>query len=92
MINQLVAAKDDGKKRKAKKDAALTTQYGTYSGIVDQKGKTIRNPTETQAITNMVGYMKNNRPPEAEGASNVYRPNFSHTGIVYDRKKPQTNA
>jgi hypothetical protein len=89
-VNLSDVMSDPSKKKKSKK--GLPTQYGTYSGIVNEKGKTIRNPTETQSITNMVGYMKNNRPPEAEGASNVYRPKFSHVGLNYDRKKKQSDA
>ncbi len=86
-VNYLKSAKDDIKKPKKKGDKTTQTQYGTYSGNVDDNGKTISNPTETQAITTMAKYMKNNNPE-----SNVYRPNFSHLGVAYDRKKKQSNA
>ncbi len=82
MANYLVAAKDGGGKKKVKDGKATKTQYKIYSGNVDEEGKTIENPTETQAITTMAKYMKKNNPE-----SNVYRPNFSHLGVAYDRKK-----
>ncbi len=77
----------DGGKKKPKNDTPTTTQYGKYSGNVDESGKTISNPTESQAITTMAKYMKNNKPE-----SNVYRPEFSHLGLAYDRKKKQNGA
>jgi hypothetical protein len=78
-------------KIKVKKGKELPTQYGLYSGIVTEKGAK-DNPTETEAISNMVDYMKNNNPPESTSPSNVYRRKFSHLGIAYDRKKKQNNA
>ena len=85
---------DDSKasKKVKVKGKRLASQYGTYSGIVDENGKTNRTPTEGEAITNMANYMKNNMPPAADNPSNVYRPQFSHIGMVYDRKKKQDNA
>lgn len=79
------------KKVKLKDDKPLATQYGLYSGIVTEKGSK-SNPTTTEAITNMVNYMKNNRPPQADNPSNVYRPQFSHLTIAYDKNKKQSNA
>lgn len=95
--NFLLSAKkdvDDPEKavKKKKDKTSLKRQYGTYSGIVDESGKSNDAPSETEAIKNMVGYMKKNNPPESDTPSNVYRPKFSHLGISYDRKKKQTNA
>ncbi len=77
----------DGGGKKKKDDKPTTTQYNKYSGNVDEDGKTISNPTESQAITTMAKYMKNNKPE-----SNVYRSEFSHLGLVYDRKKKPNGA
>ncbi len=82
----MLVKKDSGGKKK-KDSKPTTTQYGLYSGNVTDDGKTIANPTETQAAETMVKYMKNNKPE-----SNVYRPAFSHLGLTYDRKKKQDNA
>lgn len=65
--------------------------YGIYSGIVDEKGSKT-NVSEKEAILNMVDYMKNNQPPESTSPSNIYRPQFSHIGINYNRKKKQKDA
>lgn len=81
---------DDEKPKKAKKlklDKNISTQYGKYSGIVDESGKTISNPTSLQAMKNMVQYLKHNTPE-----SNVYRPEHAHTSAVYDKKKGTPNA
>lgn len=96
--NYLVSAKKDGgdepsKSPKKKKDkSSLKTQYGIYSGIVDENGKTKTDPSESEAISNMAGYMKNNMPPQADNPSNVYRPKFSHLTMAYNRKKKQNTA
>lgn len=71
---------DDDPKKVLKKK--LPSQYGKYSGIVDDKGNTVRNPTYIQAVKNMVSYLKNNTPD-----SNVYRAEHAHTSQVYDKKK-----
>ena len=78
-------------KVKVKGGKQLPTQYGTYSGIVTEKGAK-DNPTETEATINMANYMKNNQMPASDQPSNVYRPQFQHLGVVYDRKKKQSNA
>lgn len=88
----LKAAKmDGGKKSKAEKKADKTTttavQYKKYSGVIGEDGKPIDNPSEGQSVKTMVNYMKNNTPE-----SNVYRPDFQHVGVNYNRKKKQTNA
>ncbi len=80
------------KKLRIKGDKETTTQYGMYSGIVDENGKTNSTPKESEAISNMVGYMKNNNPPESDKPSNVYRSKFTHMAVNYDRKKKMANA
>ena len=82
---------DNPKKKKRKDNTALSNQYSLYSGIVTEKGAK-DNPSETEAIKNMANYMKNNLPPQADNPSNVYRPKFSHIGLVYDRNKKQSNS
>lgn len=83
----LVAMKDGGKPKKKKGNKELTTQYNTYSGIVNEKGESKDTPTEDEAVSNMVSYMKKNTPE-----SNVYRSKFQHTSVNYDRKKKQSNG
>jgi len=80
------------KKLRIKGDKETSSQYGIYSGIVDENGKTNSNPKESEAISNMVSYMKNNNPPESDKPSNVYRPKFTHMAVNYDRKKKMTNS
>lgn len=70
---------------------ATKTQYGKYSGIVDENGKRIDNPTEGQAMKNMIDYMKNNRSDQSDNPSNVYRPEFQPSSVNY-KKKPNTKA
>ncbi len=79
------------KKLRVKGDKETTTQYGMYTGIVGDKGAQ-DNPKESEAISNMVNYMKNNNPPESDSPSNVYRPKFTHMTVNYDRKKKMANA
>lgn len=79
------------KKVKLKDNKETTSQYGLYSGIVDENGKTNNTPTELEAMRNMFDYMRNNQPPESDNPSNVYRPKFSHITMAY-KKKNQTNA
>jgi len=93
-VKKKVEPTDDGGKKDKKvkiKGKALPTQYGMYSGIVNEKGAK-DNPTEGEAISNMVDYMKNNNMPASDNPSNVYRPKFSHIGVNYNRKKKQDNA
>jgi len=77
-----------GKRVRRKLRNTISNNYGVYSGIVDETGKHNRNPTEYQAIHNMVEYMKNNNPEE----SNVYRPEFMHHSINLDINQPLTMA
>ena len=62
-------------------DKRLNSQYGKYSGLVDIEGKTIKKPTELDAIRTMVQYLKNNWL----GQSNVYRPEHIHTSLNYKK-------
>jgi hypothetical protein len=80
--------KKDGEPKPKKKG---NNQYGLYSGIITD-GKQKDNPTEKESIVNMVNYMKNNNPPESTNPSNVYRPQFSHISMAYNRKKKQNTA
>ena len=76
---------DETLPKKGKKK--IENQYGIYSGIVNKEGKTKKNPTVNEAVSNMADYMKNNSPE-----SNVYRPEFQHIGVAYDRKKKQKDT
>lgn len=80
------------KKLRVKNDKETNGQYGKYSGIVKADGKTVNNPTETEAVKNMANYMQNNASDQSSKPSNVYRTEFSHLGLVYDRKKKTDNA
>ena len=80
------------KKRKLRGGDAESGQYGLYSGVVDEEGKTDNNPDEEKSVKTMVAYMKNNNPPQSSNPSNVYRPQFSHITKVYNRKKKQDIA
>lgn len=80
------------KKVKLKMSGSTTNQYGKYSGIVNEEGKAVDKPTELEAVKNMAAYMKNNQSPQSDKPSNVYRPEFSHMSILYNRKKKQSNA
>lgn len=90
--NFLVSAKDDGGKKKKPTGKQVINPYGKYSGIINDKGETVDNPKESEAMQTMVNYMKNNQSSQTTKPSNVYRPDFSHLGINYDRKKKQSNA
>jgi len=88
----IVAMKDKGKKKskaekKSDKTATPPVQYGKYSGVIDEKGKSIESPSELQSVKTMAEYMKKNNPE-----SNVYRSEFQHIPVNYDRKKKQSNA
>jgi len=88
----LLAMKDGGKKkskaeRKAAKTESPSTQYGRYSGIIDEKGKPVDRPTLLQSTKTMVSFMKENIPE-----SNVYHPQWQHHSINVDKKKKQKDA
>jgi len=60
---------------------------GIYSGLVDESGKTIDNPTKLQALRNKMKYLKHNFSDQADRPSNVYRPQWEHEAINYNKKK-----
>jgi len=69
----------------------ITNNYSKYSGVIDDDGKPIDNPTVEQSIKTMVKYMKKNQSDQGENPSNTYRPEFQQTSLLY-KKKPNTNA
>lgn len=60
---------------------------GKYSAIEDDKGKTKRTFTETEALRNHVRYLKNNYSDQSDRPSNVYRPENQPSTMVYDKNK-----
>ncbi len=60
----------------------IKNNYGKYSGIVDDSGKSIDNPTVKQSVETMIKYLNKNTPE-----SNVYRQEHIHSTKNYDRKK-----
>lgn len=94
--NKLLKAKINGTKKEEEPEKKksfspfkkkIKNQYGKYSGIIDETGKSISNPTVGQSIKNMVNYLKNNTPE-----SNVYRPEHAHTSLLYDKNKVVNNS
>ena len=79
-------------KLKVKAGKHLPTTYNKYSGVVDENGKSVDNPTELQAMKTMVKYMKNNQSDQGSNPSNVYRPEFQQHSITYDKKKGSTTS
>jgi len=69
----------------------VKNQYGTYSGIVTDEGKSVSNPTELEAVTNMAKYAKKNMSDQSDNPSNVYRPRFSHLGLLYNKNTKKKN-
>lgn len=59
----------------------INNNYGKYNGIVNEQGKFIDNPTQLEAIRNMINYMQNNQSDQAPEPSNIYRPEFMHHSI-----------
>ena len=86
------ADKPKSKKLKVKMSGTIKNQYGTYSGIVTEEGKSVSNPTELQAVKTMANYMKNNQSDQSSSPSNVYRPKFSHIGLLYNKDTKKKNA
>ena len=81
---------DDGKPKKnllSFKKKKIKNNYSKYSGIIDDNGKPIDNPTVEQSVKTMVNYLKNNTPE-----SNIYRAEHAHTSLLYDKKKKVSNA
>ncbi len=73
--------------KKKKDKSQLNESMGKYSAIDDDKGKTIRNFTQTQALINHVRYLKNNRSDQSDNPSNIYRRENEQTSTVYDKNK-----
>lgn len=84
--------KPKSKKLRVKPGKNIKTQYSTYSGIVNDEGKSVDNPTEVEAVTTMAKYMRKNQSDQSSSPSNVYRTKFSHLGLNYDRKKKEDKA
>lgn len=82
---------DNPKKKKIKGGKELRTQYNTYSGIINDEGKSIDNPTEREAVTTMAKYMQKNQSDQSSNPSNIYRKKYSHITQAY-KKKPSTTA
>ncbi len=79
----------DGKQKRnllSFKKKTITNNYGKYSGVVDDSGKAIDNPTVGQSMKTMVNYLKHNWKDE----SNTYRPEHAHTSLVYKKPKSTT--
>lgn len=69
----------DGGKKKGRKQAdaaSAPTQYNTWDGIIDQNGNNINNPSQLQAMQNMVQYLKHNWSDQATQPSNIYLPQY----------------
>lgn len=89
--NKLLAAKkenpiDEEKPKKNKnilgfRKEKIKNNYGKYSGVIDEEGKAIDNPTYDQSVKTMVSYLKKNTPE-----SNVYRAEHAHRAVNYNRK------
>lgn len=73
-------------------DKNISTQYDKYSGIVNEKGESVENPSSVEAIKNMAKYMMRNQSDQSNNPSNVYRPEYSHKVLNYNRKQKQTDA
>ncbi len=78
--------KPKSKKVRIKSGKETKGQYGIYSGVIDDNGKPLDNPTDIQAVKTMVNYMKNNKSDQSDSPSNVYRLPFSHLAINYKKK------
>lgn len=76
--------------RKRKESGSLKESMGKYSAIDDDKGKTIKQFTQEQALKNHVRYLKNNYSDQSDTPSNVYRPENQPSSINY-KKTGNTN-
>lgn len=89
MINKLLEAKDDDKPSKRRSILALkktvVNNYSKYSGIVDDNGKPVDNPSVLESVKTMIKYLKKNTPE-----SNVYRPEHAHRAVNYNKHRPVT--
>lgn len=83
--------KPKSKKLRVKMSGETKNQYGIYSGIVNAEGKAIGKPTELEAVTNMAKYARKNMSDQSDNPSNVYRPKFSHIGLLYNKNTKKKN-
>jgi len=83
--------KPKSKKLKVKMSGAVKNNYGVYNGIISDEGKPIDNPTELEAVTTMAKYAKKNMSDQSDSPSNVYRPKFSHLGLLYNKNTKKKN-
>ena len=84
----------DGKPKKIKIKGGKNqtkNQYGIYSGIIGADGKPVDNPTELETVKTMANYMRNNQSDQSSSPSNVYRPKFSHLGLLYNKNTKKKN-
>lgn len=81
---------DNPKKKDLKKK--INNNYKKYSGVVDENGKAVDNPTQLQAMKTMAKYMIKNQSDQSSSPSNVYRPEFNHTSVLYNKKKVNPNT
>lgn len=81
---------DDRKRFKNRKglNNTLNHNYG-FSGIIDDKGRNIDNPTENEAIKTMLQFMNHNWDVNAPSPSNNYRPVWQHQ--TFDPNKAATD-
>jgi hypothetical protein len=84
-----ISAKPKNKSEKELTKRNVKSPQGIYSAIVDEKGKTIKNPTELQALKANIEYMKNNMSDQSSNPSNVYRTKNEHKAINYNKKKEE---
>jgi len=89
---QPIEIKEDENPKKNKnllsyKRKRIKNNYGKYSGIVDENGRHIDNPTIEQSVKTMIQYLNKNTPE-----SNVYRPEHAHRAVNYNRKAIKTLA
>ena len=75
-------AKDKNPKTKISKE--LTKPHKFYTAIIDEEGKTIKNPTNKEYYRTFVKYLLNNT-----WESNVYRWEFQH---IMKNWKPKTTT
>tara|TARA_R110000868_G_C10926730_1_gene766059 strand:- start:1235 stop:1687 length:453 start_codon:yes stop_codon:yes gene_type:complete len=88
--NNSVSAPPKNKIEKELSKKRVKTPQGKYSAVVDRNGRTIKNPTELEAIRANLDYMKTNMSDQSSNPSNVYRPENEHKAINYNKKKMES--
>jgi hypothetical protein len=84
-----ITAKPKNKSERDLSKRNVKNPQGIYSAVVDEKGKTIKNPTELEAMRANIEYMKKNMSDQSDNPSNVYRPKNEHKAINYNKKKEE---